>query len=122
MSSRHWWDLTTEDFANLDPLRTVALLPVCAVEQHGPHLPVRVDAAINAGILARALQLVPEDLPLLVLPPQNVGNRTNTRPSPAHSVSTMRRWGDFGSIWARVCTAVAAARSSSSIPMEVSHS
>ena len=34
---------------------------------------MRVDAAINAGILARALQLVPEDLPLLVLPPQNVG-------------------------------------------------
>jgi creatinine amidohydrolase len=73
MISRYWWDLTTEEFADLDPLRTVALLPVCAVEQHGPHLPVRVDAAINAGILARTLQLVPEDLPLLVLPAQNVG-------------------------------------------------
>jgi creatinine amidohydrolase len=73
MISRYWWDLTTEEFAHLDPLRTVALLPVCAVEQHGPHLPVRVDAAINAGILTRALQLVPEDLPLLVLPAQNVG-------------------------------------------------
>jgi creatinine amidohydrolase len=73
MTSRDWWDLTTEEFASLDPARTVALLPVCAVEQHGPHLPVRVDAAINAGILMRALQLVPSDLPLLVLPPQNVG-------------------------------------------------
>ena len=73
MTSRYWWDLTTDDFAALDPARTVALLPVCAVEQHGPHLPVRVDAAINAGILARALEIVPPDLPLLVLPPQNVG-------------------------------------------------
>jgi creatinine amidohydrolase len=73
MISRHWWDLTTEEFAALDQSRIIALLPVCAVEQHGPHLPVRVDAAINAGILARALQLIPDDLPLLVLPAQNVG-------------------------------------------------
>ncbi len=73
MISRHWWDLTTEEFSGLDKSRMLALLPVCAVEQHGPHLPVRVDAAINAGILARALQLIPADLPLLVLPAQNVG-------------------------------------------------
>jgi creatinine amidohydrolase len=73
MISRHWWDLTTEEFASLDMERVVALLPVCAVEQHGPHLPIRVDAAINAGILERALELVPADLPLLVLPAQNVG-------------------------------------------------
>jgi creatinine amidohydrolase len=73
MITRDWWDLTSEDFARLDMRRVVALLPVCAVEQHGPHLPVRVDAAINAGILARALQLLPADLPLLVLPAQNVG-------------------------------------------------
>jgi creatinine amidohydrolase len=71
--SRHWWDLTTEEFARLDKERAIALLPVCAVEQHGPHLPVRVDAAINAGIVARALNLLPEDLPLLVLPAQNIG-------------------------------------------------
>jgi creatinine amidohydrolase len=73
MRSRHWWDLTTEEFAGLDKGRMIALLPVCAVEQHGPHLPVRVDAAINAGILARALQLIPDEIPLLALPPQNVG-------------------------------------------------
>jgi creatinine amidohydrolase len=71
--TQHWWDLTTEEFARLDMQRTIALLPVCAVEQHGPHLPVRVDAAINAGILERALQLLPADLTLLALPAQNVG-------------------------------------------------
>jgi creatinine amidohydrolase len=73
MISRYWWDLTTEEFADLDMDRVVALLPVSAVEQHGPHLPVRVDAAINAGILKRALELLPADLPLLVLPAQTVG-------------------------------------------------
>ena len=63
MTTRDWWDLTTEDFAGLDGDRLVAVQPVCAVEQHGPHLPVRVDAAINAGILHRALQLIPAKLP-----------------------------------------------------------
>ena len=51
LKSRWWWDLTTRDFALLDAERTVAILPVGAVEQHGPHLPVGVDAAINAGIV-----------------------------------------------------------------------
>ena len=53
--------------------RIVAVLPVGAVEQHGPHLPVRVDAAINAGIVARAVALMPDDLPALVLPALPVG-------------------------------------------------
>ena len=73
MTSRQWWDLTTEEFSSLDMTRAVALLPVSAVEQHGPHLPLRVDAAINEGIVARALELLPAGLPLLVLPAQNVG-------------------------------------------------
>jgi creatinine amidohydrolase len=73
MISRYWWDLTTEEFASLDRERLVAVLPVCAVEQHGPHLPVRVDAAINTGILERALEILPADIPLLVLPAQHVG-------------------------------------------------
>jgi creatinine amidohydrolase len=73
MTARHWWDLTTAEFAALDMSGVVALLPVAAVEQHGPHLPVRVDAAINAGILRRALELLPADVTLLVLPALPVG-------------------------------------------------
>lgn len=67
-SSRYWWDLSTREFAGLDWTHLVAILPVAAVEQHGPHLPVRVDAAINAGIIARAVELMPPELPALVLP------------------------------------------------------
>jgi len=73
MTVRHWWDLTTAEFAALDMRGVVALLPVAAVEQHGPHLPVRVDAAINAGILERALELLAEEVTLLVLPALPVG-------------------------------------------------
>ncbi|MDX7953422.1 creatininase family protein [Lichenihabitans sp. Uapishka_5] len=72
-SSRWWWDLSTREFAELDMAQVVAVLPVGAVEQHGPHLPVRVDAAINAGIVARAVDLMPDDLPALVLPALPVG-------------------------------------------------
>jgi creatinine amidohydrolase len=72
-SSRWWWDLSTREFASLDWERVVAIQPVAAVEQHGPHLPVRVDAAINAGIIQRALPLLPAELAVLVLPPQAVG-------------------------------------------------
>src|SRR4030081_1660325 len=42
-------------------------------KQPGPHLPVRVDAAINAGIVARAVELMPADCPALVLPMMPVG-------------------------------------------------
>jgi creatinine amidohydrolase len=73
LKSRWWWDLTTRDFAELDMSKMVAILPVAAVEQHGPHLPVRVDAAINAGILARAIELMPDALPAVVLPALPIG-------------------------------------------------
>ena len=70
--SRHWQDLTWSDFRLL-PADTVAILPVAAVEQHGPHLPVSVDATINAGILERALERLPPDAAVLALPMQSVG-------------------------------------------------
>jgi creatinine amidohydrolase len=73
LKSRWWWDLTTQDFADIDADRAVAILPVGAVEQHGPHLPVRVDAAINAGIITRAVELMPPECPALVLPMMAVG-------------------------------------------------
>jgi creatinine amidohydrolase len=71
--SHWWWDLTTRDFAELECERLVAIVPVGAVEQHGPHLPVRVDAAINAGIAARAVALMPQHCPALVLPMLPIG-------------------------------------------------
>jgi creatinine amidohydrolase len=65
--------MTTAEFETLDTSRCIALLPVGAIEQHGPHLPVCVDAAINAGVLKRALELLPGDLPLVTLPPVPYG-------------------------------------------------
>jgi creatinine amidohydrolase len=67
-----WQDLAWTDFADL-PAGIVAVLPVAAIEQHGPHLPVSVDATINAGILARALEKLPPSSTVLALPMQSVG-------------------------------------------------
>lgn len=73
MTARYWKDLTTEDFAALEPARQVAVLPVASTEQHGPHLPLGTDAAINTGIVTRAVDLMPMEAPVLVLPMLAVG-------------------------------------------------
>ena len=73
LPSRFWADLTTTDFATLDPASTVAVLPVGATEQHGPHLPLAVDHCLVDGILGRALPQLPAECPVLVLPTQQVG-------------------------------------------------
>ncbi len=54
-------------------IKVIAVLPVAAVEQHGPHLPLGVDAVINEGYLRRAADSLPDDLPVLFLPIQSVG-------------------------------------------------
>ncbi len=77
LTSRFWADLTTRDFAALQSAgqadQVVAVLPVAAIEQHGPHLPLSVDATLLQGVMDAALPQLPADLPVLFLPPQNVG-------------------------------------------------
>ena len=70
---RRWQDLTTRDFDGLDPERTVAVLPVGAIEQHGPHLPVAVDALVAEAVAERALARLPAEVPALLLPLLPVG-------------------------------------------------
>ena len=73
MPSRFWAEWTWPDFAAADMARQIAVLPVAAVEQHGPHLPVGVDTFIMDGYLRRVVAEMPDDLPGLFLPVQAVG-------------------------------------------------
>jgi creatinine amidohydrolase len=70
---RFWSQLTTRDFAALDAAATVAVLPLGATEQHGPHLPLGVDTVLADGIVAASLPLLPAALPVLFLPTQQIG-------------------------------------------------
>jgi len=73
-----WLSLTTEEFAPAH----IAVLPVAAVEQHGPHLPVGVDACIAEAYLARVRALLPEDSRIVFLPVQAVGASDEHRAYP----------------------------------------
>ena len=70
---RWWQSLTTAEVANLASRDPVAILPLAAIEQHGPHLPLSTDLDIGLGMLAAAFQLLPDDCPAWVLPPQSLG-------------------------------------------------
>jgi creatinine amidohydrolase len=100
-----WGDLCTTDFAALDVERTVAVLPVAATEQHGPHLPLSVDADLLEGVMAAAAPHLSAGCPVRVLPIQAVGL------SPEHArfdgtltlrpETVLALWGDIGTAVAR---------------------
>jgi creatinine amidohydrolase len=66
--NRRWADLSRAQFAALDRSRTIVVLPVGAIEQHGPHLPVSVDRDLAEEVMKRSLGHLPTDLPVLALP------------------------------------------------------
>ena len=53
---RYWSDYTSEAFSRLERDKLVAVLPVGAIEQHGPHLPMCVDAAVADGMVAELIK------------------------------------------------------------------
>lgn len=67
-TSRLWSDYTSEAFSRLDRENLIAVLPVGATEQHGPHLPMSTDTATIDGVVAATLPKLPDDLPVLFLP------------------------------------------------------
>ena len=68
-----WADYRAPEYANIDPMRTIAILPTAAIEQHGPHLPVGTDTIIANGMLDQLRADCPDDLDLRILPVQAVG-------------------------------------------------
>lgn len=51
----------------------IAVLPLGAHEQHGPHLPFATDTIIATGVARRAQTLLPKDLDVVFLPTEAVG-------------------------------------------------
>jgi len=107
--SRFWADLSARDFAQAQAsglaAQTVAVLPVAAVEQHGPHLPLHVDATLLQGVVDAALPLLPAGLPALFLPPMSVGLSTEHRAYPGtltlSPATLIALWTELGECVAR---------------------
>ena len=102
---RFWADLKSPDFARFDLVRVIAVLPVAAIEQHGPHLPLDVDRALVDGLIASAIAHFPAELPVLFLPTQSVGF------SPEHTrfAGTLTlKAGTIISLWTELAESVAA--------------
>ena len=70
---RYWNNYSSAELAALDKSRAIAVLPVAATEQHGPHLPLKVDAALADSMIAACLPHLPASLPALFLPTQAIG-------------------------------------------------
>ena len=71
---RDWQSMTTDDARGLAERDPVVILPLAAIEQHGPHLPLSTDLDIGMGLLAAAFRHLPDDFPAWALPPQAVGS------------------------------------------------
>jgi len=71
--TRYWSEMSWTDFQSPDMHNVIAVLPIAAVEQHGPHLPVGLDSFIMEGYLRRVVDRMPEWLAAIFLPIQRLG-------------------------------------------------
>lgn len=105
MHSRFWSDYTSESFASLPRERLIAVLPVGAVEQHGPHMPMSTDHATIDAVVSATAPLLPAELPVLFLPTLPYGKSNEHARYPgtltlsAHTLIDL--WMDIGDSVAR---------------------
>ncbi|ADZ69214.1 creatininase family protein [Polymorphum gilvum] len=102
---RYWHEMTTLDFADPSVKDWIAVLPVAAIEQHGPHLPVFTDTAIAIGQVRRTLDMLPADIPATFLPVQAIGKSNEHISSPGTLTlswdTVTRAWLEIGHSVAR---------------------
>jgi creatinine amidohydrolase len=98
--TKFWADMTWTDFRETDMAATIAVLPVAAVEQHGPHLPLGVDTFIMEGYIDRVVERLPADLPVLFLPAQTCGCSIEHTDFPGalslSAATAIRAWTELG--------------------------
>ena len=102
---RFWRDFTSAEIAALDRENTIVVLPLAAIEQHGPHLPLSVDTTIIEGLIDRVQQHLAEDAQVVFLPVCQVGKSNEHASFPGTltlSAETLTR------VWMELGDAVAA--------------
>jgi len=82
LPKRIWMEMTALEVAGADTANWVAVLPVAAIEQHGPHLPLATDTLIAQAHLTEVLRTLPAHLPVTFLPVQAIGKSNEHIASP----------------------------------------
>lgn len=102
---RDWNAIAWPEVSSTDAARWIAVLPLAATEQHGPHLPLETDVMIGEAYLARVRELLPPDLPVSFLPVQRIGISTEHTDFPGtQTLSTaeaLKQWMALGEAVAR---------------------
>jgi creatinine amidohydrolase len=102
---RDWNAIVWPEVSASDAARWIAVLPLAATEQHGPHLPLETDVMIGEAYLAQVKQLLPPDLPVSFLPVQRIGISTEHIDYPdTQTLSTeaaLKEWMTLGESVAR---------------------
>jgi creatinine amidohydrolase len=105
LPARRWHEMTAADFTAGPTRDWIAVLPIAAIEQHGPHLPVATDMLIGQGHVDRVIELAPKDLPFTVLPVQAIGKSNEHISSPGTLTfswdTVTRAWIEIGESVAR---------------------
>jgi creatinine amidohydrolase len=102
---RDWTAIPWADVVQTDAARWIAVLPLAATEQHGPHLPVRTDVLIAEAYLARVRAMLPDTIPATFLPVQEIGISTEHTDYPGtltlSAEAALRKWTEIGESVAR---------------------
>jgi len=97
---RDWTAIHWQDVAKQDAARWIAVLPLAATEQHGPHLPLRTDVLIAEAYLARVRELLPENVPATFLPIEEIGISTEHTDYPGtlslSADAALKQWAAIG--------------------------
>lgn len=68
-----WFEDNDAELTAADRCNWIAVLPLGAHEQHGPHLPFETDTIIASGIASRLEEALPAHLPVTILPVEAIG-------------------------------------------------
>ncbi|RJF75886.1 creatininase family protein [Rhodopseudomonas palustris] len=105
MPPHDWTAIRWPEIEAAEPARWIAVLPLAATEQHGPHLPLGTDVHIAEAYLARVRELLPAELPVTFLPLQPVGLSLEHLSFPGtltlHTETALRVWTELGDSVAR---------------------
>lgn len=96
---RLWREMVTTDFDG-DVSGWIVVLPLDAIEQHGPHLPLGTDALIAEALVERCADELPDELPVTFLPVQQIAKSTEHADFAGTLTlgwqATIRSWIDIG--------------------------